>query len=686
MNRRIKNGKRNVAVISAIALAAAGMLSGCASSSGEASSDSSDESIASGDSSDETLASSLDTSAIDLERTGDYSDNDLDDSWDESQSTMITLSDSQIEIDGSGAEADGSVLTITAEGTYVLTGTLSDGQVIVSVSDDENVHIVLNGVDISALDDAAIYVENAKNVYMTLEEGTENNISDGSTRDGSTAEENDAESASSEETSDEESADDASGETDDASDADETESSDVDDSDVDETESSDDDETDASGEYTAADRSAAIFARDDLIINGSGTLNVTGNYKDAIACRDDLELISGTINITAEDDGVVGRDSVSVMEAVLNIESKDDGIKSTKDTDAEEGWVVIDGGEINISAGDDGIHSETLLAINGGTLTISESYEGLESLNIVIRDGVVDVNSEDDGLNVTDGSGASDNFDAGSFGGGFGGGRKNLNSDSDTDSGTEAEMSSDMELPERGEMPDMDESAGDREMPEMGENAEGGEMPEMDDAPNMEDAAQADGESGTDENTDSKDNTGKGFGGNRGGGGGGGMNENPVDGTLLITGGSITVNANGDGLDSNGYVEITGGTVTVYGPSNSGNGVIDYAEQGSFTMDGGTLIAMGISGMNQAPSDGDQSYVVFTTDSNIASGEEVSITDSDGNVVASFKVGDKDANYFVISNESISEGETYTLTSGSITAEGTAGESPDGGMGMGKQK
>ena len=101
-------------------------------------------------------------------------------------------------------------------------------------------------------------------------------------------------------------------------------------------------------------------------------------------------------------------------------------------------------------------------------------------------------------------------------------------------------------------------------------------------------------------------------------------------------------------------------------------------------MDGGTLIAMGISGMDQAPSEGDQTFIAVTTDENIAAGETVTVTDSEGNVVATFEVGSKESNYFVVSTADMVEGETYTLTSGSISADAVAGESPAGGMGGGQ--
>ena len=261
----------------------------------------------------------------------------------------------------------------------------------------------------------------------------------------------------------------------------------------------------------------------------------------------------------------------------MNLAAGGDGLKASNTEDTTKGYVVIDGGEIAINAGDDGIHSETALVINGGKINVENSVEGLESLNIVINDGVINVVSKDDGVNVAGGSDTTS-----------------------TDS------------PMRG---------------------------------------------------------------------GGGMDE-AIDGALIINGGTITIDASGDGLDSNGSMLIAGGTTTVYGPQDAGNGVIDY--NGSMELTGGTLYALGTTGMEQTPSDNStQTALSINLDSYLESGVEVTVTDGDGKEIASVTT-EKSTNFLLISNAELVEGDTYTVSYDGSTTEVTAGEYQSvQGQGMG---
>ena len=286
--------------------------------------------------------SSVTTEGIDVNLTGDYSDKALDASYDEADATTITLNGTDIQVEGDGATVSDQVVTITEPGTYIVSGTLEDGQIVVDLTADENVQLVLDNADITCTDSAPILVKSVKNLYLTLADGSENTVTDGS---------------------------------------------------------------DYVLESTEDETNAAIYSKSDLIINGNGSLTVNANYNDGITSKDDLQIISGNITVNAKDDAIVGKDSVSIKDGTLNLTAGGDAIKATNTEDTTKGYVVIDGGTMNIDAGDDGVHSETVLVINSGDLNISNSVEGLESLNIIINDGTIDLTASDDGVNVAGGVG-----------------------------------------------------------------------------------------------------------------------------------------------------------------------------------------------------------------------------------------------------------------------------------------
>lgn len=515
------------------------------------------------------------TAGIDVDLTGDYSDTALNAAYEESSATKIIAADGTVTIDGTGASEEQSVITITEGGTYIVSGTIEEGQIIVNLSEDENVQLVLAGAVISNSTQAPIVALSAKNLFLTLAEGTENSVVDGR-------------AAAVEETQEENT---------------KTES----------------------GESTTADDTAAIYSKCDLIINGTGSLAVTAGYKDGITGKDDLEIISGTIAITAGDDGVVGKDSVSINDGTLQIQASGDGIKSSNDEDTTKGYVVIDGGNISIAAGDDGIHSQTVLVINGGTIKISESEEGLESLNIVINDGTVDIVSTDDGINISDGSSSG----MAATEGGRNGGQKP----------DEQRMMQN----EEGTPPEKPEMLSD----EAGSQSEGEEMP-------PEGAGTAPDEAAAPAERTMKSNAGR-------TGTGGGMDA-AIDGALIIHGGSVTVDASGDGIDSNGSMLMTGGTVTVYGSADGANAALDY--NGAFVIDGGTLYAIGTSAMAQSTSENSSQHsIIVSTEAYFDAGSEIIVSDSTGDQICSI-TSRKNANNIVISTPDLVEGENYTVNAG----------------------
>ncbi|MDD3413937.1 MAG: carbohydrate-binding domain-containing protein [Lachnospiraceae bacterium] len=537
--------KRNkiVTIIGCIAL----VLSGCNSWTGNQSVDAvqniSDnvEAMMSVSQESATKLSSYSTEDVDVNLTGDYSDEAIEAAWDAEEATSIKLDSDVITVDGSGAEVEDYIVTITKKGTYVVTGSIENGQIIVDVSEDENVQLVLNGAQITCTDSSPIQVNSAKNLYLTLADGTENMVTDGRT----------AQSTDSEE----------------------------------------EDDSDAP--------TAAIFSENDLIINGGGKLTVTGNYNDGISSKDDLQIIDGEILVTSTDDGIVGKDSVSVRSGTIEIHSGDDGLKSSNSDDTSKGNVIIDGGDINIYASGDGMKSEMVLVINDGTVIIHESEEGLESLNVVLNGGVVTVTSKDDGINVSDGS--SSNSEKTSFDG--------------------------------------------KQM--VSQNSAGG-------GPN--------GKAPIDPNRE-----GKVSGNEAPGKAGGGMMNQAIEGAIVVNGGTVTVNAGGDGLDSNGHIQITGGNIIVSGSTNGGNSALDY--NGTFDITGGTLLAYGNSEMSEKPSDiSTQAFVSTKFETDIAASTTVEITDEEGNILHTLETM-KSMNDIVISSPRILAGSTYQVNAGGTLAE-----------------
>ena len=155
------------------------------------------------------------------------------------------------------------------------------------------------------------------------------------------------------------------------------------------------------------DVEGVIYSKADLALGGSGTLNLTSNYKDAIVAKDDLTIRGGTYNIKAADDAIRGKDSVYIGAGTLNIEAKEDGIKSTNNTEVGKGFVYVASGDLNLSVGDDGIHAENYLLIDDANIDITKSYEGLEGVKITINDGDIKIKSTDDGINAGGGTSES---------------------------------------------------------------------------------------------------------------------------------------------------------------------------------------------------------------------------------------------------------------------------------------
>jgi len=554
----------------------------------------------------------------------------------------LTFNGSSASSSGKNITISGTTATITAGGTYHITGKLTEGQLVIDASDNKKVTLVFDNVEMNNSSAPCIHVLNTKKLVVILKDNSTNIISCTAAFDDETA------------------------------------------------------ETDAT-----------FYSKEDLVLKGDGKLIIT-SASNGITSNDSLEIYGGTYEINADNNGLKGKDNVYIENCNITVTAGNDGIKSTTTDDASLGYVAIAGGNINITAsgdgiqaetsafisggtisivsgggsanvakatqgqqfnpfwgqmggnaqatdeasckgikagvditidagtinidstddalhsntnmtinggeftlasGDDGMHSDTLLTINGGTINITKSYEGIESADIIFNDGYITIMSSDDGINAAGGN--DDSQASGMWG-------------------------------------------GDRFNP-MGEAG---------------------------------------------------------DQSVTINGGYIYMNASGDGLDSNGNINMKGGTVIVNGPTNSGNGSLDFG--GTFSYNGGSLIVSGSSGMLQTPTASSSTVnsicIVFT--STIAADSVIKIEDENGNEILSYSspkaynaliVGsslfEEDKSYKIYANGTYTEGtvvngvysggsysgtEYATITiSGNVTTHGSAGGMGPGGMGPG---
>ncbi len=410
-----------------------------------------------------------------------------------------------------------------------------------------------------------------------------------------------------------------------------------------------------SGDYVQTDDNnvdAVIFAKCDLTLNGNGSLTVKDTTGHGIVSKDDLVVTGGTYMIDSQDHCLNGKDSVRIADGIFTLVCDEDGIHAGND-DQQGGYIYIEGGDIDILVEDDAMHAEGLLIITGGDIDISKSYEGIEGYKILVTGGDIDVAASDDGFNAAGGSsGNSGDNKGGSFDGtgdnkgGFGGGPGG-----DMDGNTP---------PAR---PDSNRQSNGTDSDSTDTNT----PPEIPDSNGQSSGMDSDS---TDTNTTpaKPDDIGQPGGldmSGRPGMGGADMNAD-YDAYILITGGNININADGDGIDSNGYLGITGGNVYVLGPSNNGNGALDYGIYAAIT--GGEMVAVGGSGMAQRfGGESTQCSALVNFDEWIDAGETITLTDSNGNKLLTYKAAKKFGSV-LISTSDMKQGETYTLTAGDQTS------------------
>ncbi len=538
-----------------------------------------------------------------------FTDRDLDGSYDKTDAVRITLQGSSASCDSEGVHVEEGAVTITKAGTYLVTGTLENGTLIVDADKSDKVQIILKNAQITSDDSAALSICQADKVFVTLAEGSQNHLSSTGTFEKEEGDDN-----------------------------------------ID----------------------GAVFSRDDLTFNGSGSLVIASSEGHGIVGKDDLVITGGSYEITAAKHGLSANDSIRITNADLDITSGKDGMHTKENEDEEKGFIYLKDGIYTITAAGDGISAGSELLIEDG------------SYHIVTRTQSSAAHSSAASNNGTQ-SKMSQNGDR----------KGNMKQSSTTtdDASTKGLKAEKLLIVTGGEF--QINSTDDSIHCNGSIEASGGsfELATGDDGFHADEALTITG--GTIQITDCyeglegctvtitggdirivADDDGLNAASRKG-------SDNPFAAdencNILIAGGNLVITAGGDGIDSNGNLQMTGGNVMVNGSSDSANGALDY--NGSAVITGGVIVALGTSGMAQNfGEDSTQGSMLVSVGSQSA-GSEMILSDDTGKElmkVTAVKAYDS----VLISMPELTQGKTYQLTAGTYSGEITM-ETLIYGSGMG---
>lgn len=463
------------------------------------------------------------------------------------------------------------------------------GMVIVDAGKEEKLRLVLDGADIGCETSAALYVRQAGKVVLTLADGSRNFLRSGDV-------------------------------------------------------------------FAAVDEhnvDAALFARDDLSINGGGTLTVSAPGGHGIVCKDDLVIAGGDITVMAAGHGLSANNSVRAAAGNLTVTAGKDGVKAEHE-DAEKGFVYLEGGVWDISAAGDGVSASGSLRVLGGSCVIAAGGGSAAAAPRLQQPG--------------DSSGSS-------------GGRQ---AQPDTVSAKGMKAGGDMEI--GGGVLEID-AADDALHSNANLTASGGllTLRSGDDGMHADETLQIAGGcvnvlqsyeglegkqvlilGGNVAVCASDDGVNAAGGRDQSGFGGWGRDSFAEGGSaqIVISGGTLRVDAEGDGLDANGSLTVSGGAVYVNGPVNGGNGALDYDGQGIVT--GGTVIAVGASGMAQGFSQGSTQGAILVNTGSQPEGSMIRLSDAEGRVLLEWQA-EKRFSSVALSCPELAVGQRYTLAAGSYT-------------------
>ena len=540
-----------------------------------------------------------------------FSERDKKTEYDEKKTVKIQLNGTTASASSNSVKINGSTVMIKEEATYLISGSLT-GMLVVDAPDDAKLQLIFNGVNITSQTSAALYILNADKVFVTLEDGTSNTLTNG-------------------------------------------------------------------GSFTAIDESnidGALFSKQDLTLNGAGSLTVTSPAGHGIVCKDDLVITGGSYTVNAASHGLQANDSVRFADATLTVDAGKDAIHAENDEDTAKGFIYMTSGTIKGEAEGDGITASAYLQIAGGTIDLlvgggskngnktssdnfggfmgggpgsrpgrpgtsqntttqdsGTSMKGLKAANgLLISDGTIKIDSADDALH----SNTTVTINGGNF---------------TLASGDDALHAEDTLIITAGTM---DISKCYEGLEALHIDVRGGniKLVASDDGLN---AAGGVDQSGTSGGRDGM------FGGRAGGFGG---NSN---GSIKISGGILYINSSGDGIDANGTLEISGGHITIVGPTQGDTATLDYDKTGVIT--GGTFIGTGSTMMAQSFSDSTQGVIAVNVSG--AAGTEITLTDAEGNVLLT-RTPELNFARVVLSSPDLQKGATYTLTVGAKTSQVTA--------------
>lgn len=595
-----------------------------------------------------------------------FTDRDMDTSYDESSSALIQLNGTTAESDAQGVEISEDVVTITDEGTYILSGSLEDGMVIVDAEDTDKVQLVFNGASITNGDSAAVYIKEADKVFITTAPDSENTLTNGG------------------------------------------EYVAIDDNNID----------------------GVIFSKADLTLNGEGTLTLNAQAGHGVVSKDDLKLTSGTYVITAASHGLSGKDRVCIAGGTLNITSGKDGIQAENDEDTSLGYLYIEGGTFQITAEGDGLSASSTLWVEDGDYNIvtgggsanavqqsdtrmerpagghgfqggqpageagmepptgemsmeppagemgmepptppegtepSASSEGMETMSELAASETAAETTEDTtvstkGLKATASlvlNGGTFNLDCADDG-------LHSNGNLTVNGGSYQIATGDDGMHADGALTI---SEGDVEITQSYEGIEGlsiditgGDISLVASDDGLNAAGGADG-SGTGSRMDQFKTTEGAY--------------------ISISGGTLRVDASGDGIDSNGDLYVTGGEIYVSGPTNGGNSTLDYTGEG--VISGGVFCGTGSLGMAQNFGTSSTQGVMMVSVDTQAAGTTIRLLDGDGQELGSWQA-DKEYSSVIVSCPEITQGATYTLEAGDTTTEVVMDSLVYGAGGMG---
>lgn len=592
----MKRGIKKTVVACCIALM---LLSGCTKSAGTESADTKDTVSDLTEQQEENLSDTDEDTAEDTDSM--FTDRDKEVGYDENECTAIQLSDDGSSCDSQSVSIEGQTVTITEEGTYLLSGSLSDGSVVIYTDENMKVRLILNGVSINSSSSAAIYVKSADKVFITLAPDTENVLSNGGTYET------------------------------------------VDDNNID----------------------SAIFSKSDLTLNGSGSLKVTAKEGHGVVSKDDLVITGGTYNIEAASQGLSGKDSIRILDGDFTVTAGKDALHAENEDDKEKGFVYIAGGTFALAFSGDGISASGDMTLLDGTYTITA--------------GGGSENGEDHQEEVPGGSGGP-----GEPGGMMPSGERPQGEPGEKPQGEpDQKPQAESEASDESEASETTSTKGIKANGSLAISggtytiyaADDGFHSNSDIAisggtltiASGDDGIHADGQVTVSDGTIVISESYEGIEGSEkvliAGGritltsDDDGLNSAVVE----ISGGHTEIDAEGDGIDSNGTFTVSGGETYVSGPAGDGDGALDYETDAVIT--GGILIAAGSSGMTvNFGEKSTQGSILLNTGSQKA-GTDIVLTDASGTELLSWQ-SSKSYTSVVISCPEIVQGESYTIKAG----------------------